>query len=310
MIEVSNSEMRTFQRCPRQWFLAYHRRYQARPEAVSPVRKANLGGNIHLALEAWYRHGLDPLAALRWTYAEAVRERPEWEGDLIRERDLGLVMLEGFVTWVAAEGVDADLRVVDVERVLRVPVETRRGPVVLRGKLDQLVQRTTDGAYLARDWKTVDALAKANSLVLDQQMRFYALLLSLTMRGEGRRVDGALYVMLRRVKRTLRAQPPFYAQVHVSYNRHDLNATYARAVEVAARIVETHEALDAGADHHAVAYPNPTDFCSWGCPFYLACPLLDDGSRAWELLEANFEVRDPYSYYDDDRIERLVTALS
>lgn len=308
--EVSNSELRTFQRCPRQWFLAYHRGYRPRPESASPVGKAQLGGNIHLALEAWYHRGVDPLAALRWAYAERIAERPEWAGDLERERDLGLAMLEGFVAWAAAEAIDADLRVVGVERVLRVPVETRRGPVVLRGKLDQLVERATDGAYLARDWKTVDALTKANALVLDQQMRFYALLMSLALRGEGRRVDGALYVMLRRVKRTLRAQPPFYAQVHVTYNRHDLNATYARATEVAARIVETGEALDAGADHHAVAYPNPTDFCAWGCPFYLACPLLDDGSRAWDLLEATFEVADPYAYYDDDRIERLARALT
>lgn len=307
--EVSNSEMRVFQRCPRQWALTYHWRYQTRPEGVAPLGKAQLGGNIHLALEAWYHHGLDPLAVLRWVYAELARERPAFEPDLRKELSLGLAMLEGFLAWTSAEGIDADLRVVAVERVLRVPVQTRLGTVILRGKLDQVVQRVGDGALLVRDWKTVDSLAKANSLLLDQQMRFYALLLSLLYRGTGQRVDGALYVMLRRVKRTIRANPPFYGQVHVSYNRHDLNATYARVTEVAARILEAHAALDAGADHHAVAYPNPTDMCAWACPFYLACPLLDDGSRAWDLLNAQYVQGDPYYYHDDDRINRVVEAL-
>jgi hypothetical protein len=222
-------------------------------------------------------------------------------------------MLLGFRQWLDETGVDSQLEVVGVERELVVPLDApARFDVYWRARFDQVVRNRVTGAYLVRDWKTVDSLAKANQLVLNQQMRFYALLLSMLYRHDDPPmiVGGALYVMLKRSKRTLRATPPFYEQVEITYNKHDLNSTFLRARAVTNRIVDWHTRLDTGEDHRAVVYPNATDFCDWGCPFRDVCPLLDDGSRWENALAASFTQGDPYAYYERDRITDLVRELS
>lgn len=142
-------------------------------------------------------------------------------------------------------------------------------------------------------------------------MRFYALLLSLLHKDDSPPivVHGALYTMLKRSKRTLRATPPFYDQISIIYNGDDHNSTYLRASTVSKRIVEWHTQLDAGEDHRSVVYPNATDFCEWGCPFRSVCTLLDDGSRWEEALAAHYVHDDPYRYYDKDLITDLVREL-
>jgi hypothetical protein len=305
--EISNSEMRSFQRCRRQWALTYHYRWQPRLESTSPVGVAQLGTRVHLALEAWYGHGIDPIEALTWAYELEALRRPDFAVDLGKELDWAKAMVEGYVQWLEEEGVDVDLEAVAVERELKLELRTNQGAAIVRAKLDQLVRRRSDGALLVRDFKTVGTLSKADQLVLDQQMRFYALLLSLLYPEH--RVDGALYTMLKRSKRTLRAKPPFYEQVAISYNKHDLNSTFLRVTAVVAEIVATHRMLDARQDHRLVTYPNPSDYCDWGCPFNRVCPLMDDGSRWEAALEANFTRGDPYQYYERDTIQHLVAAL-
>ena len=66
MREISNSELRMFQRCPRQWALTYHWQFHPDPATAAPTGKAALGERVHLALEAWYHHDLDPAAVLAW----------------------------------------------------------------------------------------------------------------------------------------------------------------------------------------------------------------------------------------------------
>jgi hypothetical protein len=162
---------------------------------------------------------------------------------------------------------------------------------------------------------TVGGFGKADALLLDTQMRFYSMLLAFAYPDAKDRATEVLYLMIKRSKRTARATPPFYQQVSVSYNRHDLNSTYQRAVAISEEILAARRLLDLsvtnkfGGDHHYTCYPTPSDFCTWGCVFYDICHLLDDGSRADDALSANYEVADPYLYYDTSRIRRAVAAL-
>lgn len=307
MFEISNSEMQAYQRCRRNWALTYHWKWQPRLEDTSPVGVAILGTRIHLALEAWYGYDIDPLEALTWIYEMASLERPDFVVELGKELDLARAMVEGYLQWLDDEGADVILETVDVERELKLELRTNQGSAILRAKLDQLVRRRTDGALLLRDFKTVGDLSKADQLVLNQQMRFYSMLLALL--HPEHRVDGALYTMLKRSKRTVRARPPFYQQVEINYNKHDLNSTFQRVTMVVAEILAAHKALDAGHDHHLAVYPTASDYCGWGCPFSRVCPLMDDGSRWEAALAANFTRGDPYSYYGHDTIERLVADL-
>lgn len=280
------------------------------PARLSPVGVAHLGTQVHLALEAWYGYDLDPAQVLNYTYGELIKERPEYEAELIKERDYALVMVDGYQEWVASEGVDAGLEVLATEHIREAQIPLYSGTsVTLIGKLDQMVRRERDGAILFRDFKTVGTLQKADSLILDTQMRTYALIQAMTCK-EGERADGGLYTMLLRSKRGIRATGPFYSQVEVRYNRNDLNSMYLQVQSVATEMLAAREALDAGRDHRSVVYATPGFHCEWACAFKNVCPLMDDGSRWEDALAGNFIQRDPYDYYSDKDITAVRKAFS
>lgn len=312
---ISHSQLKSFSMCRRRWWLAWHLGWTLKDER--PTGVVHLGSHIHLALEGWYGYQLDPLQVLRWSYEDIISQQPEHEDQLRKDLDLAEAMVDGFLGWAAAEGIDAGLEVIATEHEVSHTVDLPGVPgqqVIFRAKLDQLVRRLSDDRLMFRDWKTVGGFEKAAALLLDQQMRFYAMLQGLVHRDPRQRVDGALYVMIKRSKRTARATGPFYQQLEVTYNNHDLNSTYLRATSVAADIMQTKELL-AGhggaffADHRYAVPPNPTDFCSWGCQFFRICHLFDDGSRVEAALEAEYHHADPMRYYDTSRIKRAVSAL-
>jgi len=307
-LKLSNSELRTFKRCRRQWYLGYFLKWQTQPANRAATGAAELGTRIHTALEAHYGHGLNPLDALRVLYDLAYQDLPTFRDELIKERSYAMTMVEGFLDWSTEEGIDVDMKIVDVERVVELEQETDLGPVVLRGKLDQLIERYSDGAILFRDWKTVGTLSRADGLILDEQMRFYTMLLTLS--NPDIRVDGGLYTMLLRSKRTARAAGPFYAQHEVAYNRYDVESMLLRSLAVAEEILAVINKLEAGKDHRRVVFPSPGDHCRWSCPFEKMCPMMDDGSRWEALLAAHFIQGDPYAYYERDDIDKVVQTLS
>lgn len=305
MLEVSHSEISTFRNCKRRWFLTYVLGYSADPQRTSPVSAAQLGTRIHLSLEAHYSYGLDPLDVLNWDYNDVISERPEYEEDLVKERDYALAMVEGYLEWAAEEGIDCGYEVIATERELKAGILTADGDeVVLRGKLDQMVRREIDGVLLCRDFKTVGTLQKADSLVLGTQLRHYALLQNLTAPA-GERVEGGIFIMLRRTKRGTTSKPPYYAQESVHLNEQDMNSYWHHVREITGEMIRAKRRLENGEDHRAVMYANPTDACHWICSFKLQCPLLDDGSRWRDSLEGHFVKRDPYAYYSDDRINKV-----
>ncbi len=185
-------------------------------------------------------------------------------------------------------------------------------PVTLRGKLDQLARRKSDGALLARDLKTVGGLGKAQQLRFSSQLRFYALIQALEARkqGSGDLVTGGEYLLIARSKRTARATPPFYARVEVPLNRHDYNSEFQKSVAIIREMIEARKRLGEGTDHHSVVYAHQGGWCSWGCPFNNVCPMFDDGSRAFEALKAGFVKMDSLAYYDSDTIIALRNALA
>lgn len=310
-LKLSNSTIRTFKRCPRSWYLSYHLTYGVRPEQENQVSVAALGTRVHCALEAYYGYGLDPLAALRVIYYLATKEHPFDADDLEKQHGYAKAMVEGFIQWSEEEGIDAALEVIQTEHVEEHPLTLDDGTVVrLMAKLDQKVRRLTDGAILFRDWKTVGTLSKAHLLILDEQMRFYSLLEALSASETGERADGGLYTMLLRSKRTAKANGPFYREVEVGFNQHDHDSMMRRTKLTVTRMVDATRKLNAGVHHLDVIEPNHGDYCGWGCPFTLICPMMDDGSRWEHALQANFIKRDPYGYYGSGLIDRVRASLA
>ena len=299
-LSISNSEMATFKDCRRRWYLTYYRWWGLAPEDEPATGVRILGTRVHVALEAYYRDGTPPRQVIDLLYREAatgLSDRPL--ANLQKEHDLAVAMVTGYVDWVAETGADEGIEVVGAERDLVVP--SAFPGISLRAKMDLRVLRTQDGAWRFIDHKTIDTFVSLTAtLHINEQMRFYALLDLLDARAtEAARphTDGGLVNILRRVKRTSSARPPFYQRAEVHYNLEDLRSMWLRVHAVLRDLLAVRAQLDAHTDHRIAAYPTPSRDCSWKCPHFSLCPLMDDGSH-WEDMGAMLYVRtDPYAYY-------------
>jgi hypothetical protein len=210
-------------------------------------------------------------------------------------------MLEGYIQWLAETGADAEIEVIAAETYVEAPLHEFNDRVAIIGKMDVRVRRVIDNVRLFIDHKSVASVTQPTIMLpLDEQMLHYHLLEFLTLEEGASRSDGALYNMLRRVKRTAAAKPPFYSRVEVRHNKQELDSYRRRLVGTITDILVVEGQLRDGARHQTVAYPNPTRDCTWDCPFIAVCPMFDDGSRVDAMLEEHYVVGDPLSYYQDE----------
>lgn len=321
----SNSELQTWKTCRRKWWLAWYRAQQLQVQNFTDVRST--GTRVHRALEAWYvpdgQPRVDPRTALErvivedWTsISELANERNIGEEHLAalaveftNATNLERAMVEGYVEWLAETGVDADLRVIGSEQPIVVPMEidvdlgayhgaTTR-PIELIGLLDTRVARSTDGVRMFIDHKTVgDINAPVATLPQNEQMLHYHLLHWLSSEHAEDRCDGALYNMIRRVKRSPRAKPPFYARVEVRHNRYELDAYKRRMLAATKEIIAAEERLNRGEHHLDVVYPSPNSQCTWSCDFFAVCNMFDDGSHADDMLSSLYTTGNPRARYE------------
>ena len=304
---VSNSELQTFKRCRRKWWLAWMRGLRERHE--SPVGVRQIGNRGHRALAEHYvpggppsgQHLLDALERLIvLDRAEALQAgfTDETMKQFEKDADLERVMLEGYLQWLTETGADSDLKVIAPEAYLEVPLnEFSEGQVAIIGKLDVRVRRLSDNTILFLDHKFLAEFSKTTRLLpIMEQMIHYQLLETMSAE-EGDHVSGALYNMIRRVKRTGNAQPPFYQRVEVQHNTHTLNNYRERLTGEISAMLITEDSLRNGASHQEIAYPTPTRDCYWDCAFLSVCSMFDDGSRAEDMLRDLFVSGDPLSYY-------------
>jgi hypothetical protein len=225
-----------------------------------------------------------------------------------KDDDLERAMIEGYVQWLAETGADADYEVLASERYedsLLPGVFGRGGvPVYIIAKLDAKVRRRSDGVLRYMDHKTVaDFASKVMLLVIDEQMLWYGLIEILENTPQGERSGGAIFNMLRRVKRTAKAKPPFYERAEILHNRRQIESFYEQLWGTIRDLLELERRLDEGASHHRVAYPNPNGNCTWDCDYRVVCPLFNDGSRAEAMIDNFYVAGDPLAYYYRDEVQ-------
>lgn len=320
---VSNSELQTWKRCRRKWWLAWYRKLAFQNETFVGAR--SVGDRVHRALQQWYvpegeprvdpRDALERVVVEDWTrIATHARERNVDEdrlsvlaAEFAQSTNLERAMVEGYVQWLEETGADADLRIIASETALEAPVtidvDGTKHDVKFIGKLDVRARRTTDDVRLFLDHKTVgDLKGPAVTLPQNEQMLHYMLLEFLNTPEGETRCDGALYNMLRRTKRTARAQPPFYDRVEVRHNAFELDSYRRRAMAATAEIVRAIQRLDDGEEHFEVAYPTPRSDCRWDCDFFAVCNLFDDGSAGVnDMVRAFYHEVDPRDRYNDQK---------
>lgn len=315
---ISHSELRTFKECRRKWWLGWFR--GLRPKITSPIGALAIGHRVHRALREWYvpegDKPIDPRAALEllivqdWT---TITQRYETLGlelsletsrKFAQEADLERVMLEGYMQWLEETGADSDIQVIASETYIEVDVSAIVGSsyMIKRiAKLDVRVKRLSDGAQQFIDHKTVAGFdTPTRMLPLDEQMMDYTLLLKLFAGDDV--VDGALYNMLKKTKRTDKSTPPFFDRRTVHHNRTTLKSYETRMIATIDDLERSARAIRDGDDQKVInqyAYPNPTWNCP-RCPFFTVCSMFDDGSRVEEMIAEYFERGDVLSYYMED----------
>ena len=301
IVRLSNSEIQTFKDCRRRWWLTYYRRLKPRNQDMTGALA--LGSRIHAAFEEHYANGV-PLLKAHTELVEKDRNILLSEfrdvDTLESEADLGRIMLEGYEQWVEEEGIDAELEFISSEETIVMPLFN--GEVELQGKIDMRVRRKIDGVRMFRDFKTVGGSLSdfANLAPMNEQVMTYMLLES-SQNKEGERSEGGIFTMLKKVRRTASARPPFYDQIEVRHNVFTMRAFWNRIHGTITDLMRVRTALDSGSDHTQVAYPHASRDCKWKCQFFTVCTLFDDGSAAEQALTEMFEEGDPYSYYENDK---------
>jgi RecB family exonuclease len=296
-IRISNSEIQTFKDCRRRWWLSYYRRLQ--PKTQNMTGALALGSRIHEALDMYYSKEIPLLEA----HAQLVEidkqkliESYRDTYDLESEAELGRIMLDGYLQWVQEEGIDAELEMISTEEIIEMPLMDNS--VILQGKIDMRVRRKADGVRMFRDFKTVGgsftdfgAMAHMNEQILTYMM------LETAQNKEGERSEGGIFTMLKKVKRSANAKPPFYEQIEVRHNVFALRSFWQRIHGTLTDMMNARKYLDEGGDHRFIAYPHPTRDCKWKCSFFSICPMFDDGSAAEAAIEDAYEISNPYAYY-------------
>lgn len=317
---ISHSEIATFKRCRRKWWLAWYRGLRFARE--SPTGPRAIGDRVHRALAQWYVASnevpTDPrtaLEALITSDTQAVLTKykddealPGMLIKMLKDDDTERAMISGYVQWLEETGADANYDVLASETYqdALLPGLAGRGgvSVYIIAKLDAKIRRRTDGALRFMDHKTVaDFASKTMLLAIDEQMLWYDLIEILTNTPLGERSGGAIYNMMRRVKRTAKANPPFYQRQEILHNREQITSFYQQLWGTISDLLSLERRLDDGASHQQVAYPNPNPNCTWDCDFRLVCPLFNDGSRVEGMVESYYVKGDPLSYYYKDEVK-------
>lgn len=318
---ISNSEVGVWNRCRRKWWLSFYRRLIFGMEDYTGPR--GTGNRVHKALAAWYvpegEDRVDPRDALEraivedWTaITKQVNDNPHGDteqvlADLATKFNdaiaLERAMIEGYMQWVEETGADQNLIIVAPETAishdLDLDVDGEIMPVRLIGKLDVRGTRTLDGVRVFMDHKTVGNFTEPRkTLHMNPQMLHYFLLEFLNSVEGDERCDAAIYNMLRKVKRSTQAKPPFYERIEVHHNSLEIEAYKRRVLGATTDIIRAQRRLDAGEDPMTVVYPTVEKDCAYMCDFFPICPMFDDGSRVEDAISSLYHEGDPLARYD------------
>jgi hypothetical protein len=316
MLKVSNSELRALKRCKRKWWLSYYLRLRPVHDGVGPL---SVGNMIHHPLEMYYADPNRDPATFNWEgYVAAyfqerlqdVRFPEHLHPAMTEDFELAKIMLRGYFEWLQEDGADSDIDVISAEREVEVYLDTiLETPVFLISKLDTEVRLKGTGLRGFMDHKSVANVKDLPKLIeLDEQLRFYGLIQRMEALAKAHETGnppetewahGGMLNMLRKVKRTAKANPPFYGRAGVRHNDTVYSTFHTRVWGEVYDLLTLRARLDSGADPQQVAYPTPTRDCDWDCPFKLICPRFDDGSDVLAIIQTQYETHDPLSRYTE-----------
>ena len=293
---VSQSEMKSFHKCKRKYFLGYILRLRKRA-FQSDAR--TLGNYVHWGFEnmeeGWQ-------AALDEMVGEDLENAPDiLIPDIQNQHELARIMLEGLEEWIPTSATMAGYEIVEREKEIAVSF----GSYSIMGKIDLLV-KLANGSLSILDLKTAADFRLFNLADIDLQFKTYIALLDIILGKEAPRQG--TWLVARKVKHTSRAKPPFYDTKTVTYNDATIEAIKRYWDATMLEMLHKIEQWATGKYHRDMLFPpNPSYDCGM-CDYRDLCPMLDDGSD-WEgFADDIYEESDPNERYGDVKI--LATAVT
>lgn len=294
VLKIRQSELSGWMSCRRSTVLQYAEGW-ARPSRdrllVSP-NTADTGNLVHGGLEVLYRDGVAPHL---WVGAEGQKAAESVEGGLSKEwastYNLAFLMCKGYVEWIEETGIDAGLVITGVEREIEVYWGEVDGyDVFITGHID-LEGIDALGRPILIDHKSVATLTEPAG-PMDFQRATYAMLRRME---DGTQYAALYHNQLRRVKRTATAKPPFYARPEVQFNDAQMRKQWQTVNVLVHEIAAARKRLDAGMPaNDASLYARPSRDCSWRCPYFNVCPMMDDGADWEDYLSSTMEKSGAY----------------
>ena len=288
---ISWSQLNSFARCRRQWYLNYVQGYKMRGEHTVASRR--VGSLYHQGIGNYYDS-----VGIKDPFVELVAQLPGADTNLtehiMKSLNMGVTMVENYKAWVAEAEEDKYLHIDSVEKKLFVEDGSKvfniDEDISLIGYADLTGHDTRTGLPLIMEHKTTtDTYTTwlANTFfTLKWQARFYALLLN---EGSTDPID-LVFNIARRVMGTGRAQKPFFWRHRVLFGEKDME--FARQV-FSNRINELQEYEIFLTEQTKLirSFPNPGQHCSY-CDFKPVCSTFDEGrGEPVKLLESVYSTR-------------------
>jgi hypothetical protein len=255
-----------------------------------------VGNLVHGAFEVFYKNGgIHGEGSHELAHQFLVDKRAEDLAECIGEHHATIekahrtadACLNSYVHWVDESGIDLNLEIIGSEDKIVIP-----GPIEgteLNGRIDLLARDTRTGDIVVIDLKLVSSIQdKIRMLHLDTQSKTYALL-AREKYGKPVRVS---FRMVKINQRTAKTKGDQEVEYTIQLNEKQLDVYQQQLGGIMSDVRSVSVRLSNGEHHQSVAYPSPSDTCSWKCNFFAVCPMLDDPLSDGEwLLNDNYRQR-------------------
>lgn len=287
---LSHTEIQTFKRCKRKWYLRYHLGWKQRDKVRRVARDTGIA--VHEALHVYYANDRDEEGAVKWIADRRIEDlsmAQAHEVETVTEvYKLANIIVDGYFAWLDETGNDDGFRITGSEQMLEAPSPV--DGVTLFGIVD-LIGEHVDGDIVVLDTKVVASIEETvRMLHLNEQALMYAVLAKVNDPNPTRPFR-IVWSMLKRSKRTARARGPFYERYELVISPGQLEVFYEQLHGVITALLELERKLDDGGSANALAFPSPTKDCSWECEFFAVCPAMNDPNADPNWLLNTYFVR-------------------
>ena len=305
-IVITHSDIESFLQCWRRFAWAYVHDLSP-PEAVWGALP--LGSRVHTAIEAHY-NGEDAVdvhdaaAKADLDLLEADSKRPPWALDqLYSDIIVGRNCVTSYLDFLKAGG-DAGLRVVGNERMVEVPF--CGGAVILRGKIDRVFERDTDGAWIIDDLKTSSVYRAGLRERLERSYQPFVYTTIERLRNPDFYVAGATFTVIKKVSNKRHTKDALVERFPIPAMESVVRTKMKQLERICYKIMNLIDEVQKEG-HIVAAYPSPADHCRW-CAFRHPCELADENPLSAEaMLDAEYRRGHKHARYDERVIGDVVS---